>query len=146
MKNLKMMLFVGLLVIGVTAVSASAQESMMSDKMGDHMMKSNPKNPTVAIIRADWCSACKEVEPIVNELLQSYEGKINLVVLDVSNDESTAKAAATAKSLGLTSFFEANKKSTSTVGVFKNKKQIFKTTHNPNRDAYVNAFNKALNG
>ncbi|MEO8574571.1 MAG: thioredoxin domain-containing protein [Pyrinomonadaceae bacterium] len=140
MKNLKMILFAGLFLVGLSAVSASAQDSMMSDKM---MMKSNPKNPTVAIIRADWCSACKEVEPIVNGLMQSYEGKLNLVVLDVSNDESTAKAAATAKSLGLTSFFEANKKSTSTVGVFKNKKQIFKTTHNPNRDVYVAAFEKA---
>ncbi len=37
-------------------------------------------------------------------------------MLDVTNDETTAQAAAKAKSLGLTRFFEANKKATSTVG------------------------------
>ena len=107
--------------------------------------KSSAKNkPTVAIIRADWCSACKQVEPIMQDLMQNYSGKFNFVVLDVTNDETTAKAMATAKSLGLSNFFEANKKSTSTVGVFKNKREVFKTTHNPDRDAYVRAFDKAL--
>jgi thiol-disulfide isomerase/thioredoxin len=138
MKNIKIMLFAAFLVLATSAISASAQDNMMSDKM-----HANPKAATVAIIRADWCSACKEVEPVLNEVMQDYGDKLNLVVLDVTNDETTAKAAATAKSLGLTSFFEANKKSTSTVGVFKNKKQVFKTTHNPDRSAYVAAFDKA---
>ncbi len=136
MKKTIFIAFAGLLLFAATSVSVSAQDSMM--------MKPNPKNPTVAIIRADWCSACKELEPIMSELKQQYGDKLNFVELDVTNDETTAKAAATAKSLGMTSFFEANKKSTSTVGVFKNKKQIFKTTHNPDRSVYVAAFDKAL--
>ena len=132
-----MILFAGLLLCAASVVSVSAQDRMM-------MKEANPKNPTVAIIRADWCSACKEVEPIIDDLMHTYGNKLNLVVLDVSNDDSTAKAAETAKSLGLTNFFEANKKSTSTVGIFKNKKQVFKTTHNPDRAAYVAAFDKAI--
>ncbi len=99
---------------------------------------------TVAIIRADWCSACQKVEPIMMGLMKEYDGKINFVMFDVTNDETTAQAAAKAKSLGLSSFFEANKKMTSTVAVFKGKKQTFKTAMNYNRDDYVAAFNGAL--
>ena len=137
MKNLKAIMFAALLIVAGSTISASAQDSMMM------MEKMNPKNPTVAIIRADWCSACRELEPVMSELMKEYKGKLNFVSLDVTNEETTAKAAATAKSLGLTSFFEANKKSTSTVGVFKNKKQLFKTTHNSDRSALVSAFDKA---
>jgi thiol-disulfide isomerase/thioredoxin len=131
---------VGLLLFAASAISASAQDNMMQD----HMMKVNPKNPTVAVIRADWCPYCRQLEPTMMDLMKEYEGKLNFVMLDVTNEETTAKAAATAKSLGLTSFFEANKKKTSTVGIFKNKKQLFKTTNNQDRSAYVAAFDKAL--
>ncbi len=100
--------------------------------------------PTVVIIRADWCSACQKLEPEMMELMKQYGGKLNFVMLDVTNDETTAKAAAKAKSLGLSSFFEANKKTTSTVGIFKGKKQVYKTAMNFNKTDYVSAFDKAL--
>lgn len=129
-----MMLFFGALFLTAFTFNTSAQDKMKDDKMAS--------KPTVALIRADWCSACKSVEPIINDLMQSYGGKVNLVVLDVTNDETTAKAEATAKSFGLSRFFEANKKNTSTVGIFKNKREVFKTTHNPDRETYVRAFAK----
>ncbi len=100
--------------------------------------------PTVVIIRADWCSACQKLEPSMMELMKQYGGKLNFVMLDVTNDETTAKAAAKAKSLGLTRFFEANKKMTSTVAVFKGKKQTFSTAKNYNKSDYVAAFDKAI--
>ena len=102
------------------------------------------KAVTVAIIRADWCSACQKLEPTMMGLMKEYGGKINFVMLDVTNDETTAQAAAKAKSLGLSKFFEANKKTTSTVGVFKGSKQVFKTAMNMDRDTYVAQFDKAL--
>lgn len=141
MKNIKMLLCVGILLLSTLAISVSAQDSMMKD---DHMMKMNPKNPTVAIIRADWCPYCRQLEPTMMDLMREYDGKLNFVMFDVTNKETTAKAAATAKSLGLTRFFEANKKKTSTVSIFKNKKQLFKTTNNQDRSAYVAAFDKAI--
>ncbi len=100
--------------------------------------------PTVVIIRADWCSACQKLEPEMMELMKQYGGKLNFVMLGVTNDETTAKAAAKAKSLGLSRFFEANKKMTSTVAVFKGKKQTFSTAKNYNKSAYVAAFDKAI--
>jgi thiol-disulfide isomerase/thioredoxin len=100
--------------------------------------------PTVVIIKAEWCSACQKVDPIMQELMKEYGGKVNFVMLDVTNDETTAQAAAKAKSLGLSRFFEANKKMTSTVAVFKGKKQTFSTAKNYNKSAYVAAFDKAI--
>ena len=130
-------MFVGILLLTGTALSTYAQDGMMIEK-------ANPKNPTVAIIRADWCPYCKELEPTMMGLMKEYSGKLNFVMFDVTNKETTAKAAAMAKSLGLSSFFTANKKKTSTVAVFKNKKQLFKTTNNQDRSAYVTAFDKAI--
>ena len=100
--------------------------------------------PTVVIIKAEWCSACQKVDPIMQELMKEYDGKVNFVMLDVTNDETTAQAAAKAKSLGLSRFFEANKKMTSTVAVFKGKKQTFSTAKNYNKSDYVAAFDKAI--
>lgn len=138
MKNMKTMLFAVALLLAAFAFTASAQDTMMKSKSG------SKAKPIVALIRADWCSACKQVEPIIQDLMQSYSGKLNLIVFDVSNEETTAQAMEKAKSLGLSAFFEANKKSTSTVGVFKNKREVFKTTHNPDRAVYVQAFDKAI--
>ena len=132
-----MIMFVGILLLTGTALSTYAQDGMMIEK-------ANPKNPTVAIIRADWCPYCKELEPTMMGLMKEYSGKLNFVMFDVTNKETTAKAAAMAKSLGLSSFFTANKKKTSTVAVFKNKKQLFMTTNNQDRSAYVTAFDKAI--
>jgi len=100
--------------------------------------------PTVVIIKAEWCSACQKVDPIMMDLMKQYGDKLNFVMLDVTDETTTAQAAAKAKSLGLTSFFEANKKMTSTVAVFNGKKQTFKTAQNYNRADYAAAFDKAL--
>lgn len=100
--------------------------------------------PTVVIIRADWCMACQKLEPTMMDLMKQYGEKINFVVLDVTSEESTAKSAAKAKSLGFGKFFEANKKMTSTVAVYKGKKQIFTTMKNYQKSDYVAAFDKSL--
>ncbi len=76
--------------------------------------------------------------------MEEYGNKIDFVMLDVTNEATTEQAAAKAKSLGLRSYFEANKKNTSTVAIFKGKKSVFKTMKNFNKADYVAAFNKAL--
>ncbi|MGB2913026.1 MAG: thioredoxin domain-containing protein [Pyrinomonadaceae bacterium] len=100
--------------------------------------------PRVVIIKADWCSVCQKLEPTMMGLMQEYGGKLDFVMLDVTTDETTAQAAAKAKSLGISSFFEANKKMTSTVGIFKGKKNVFKTAGNTNKADFVAAFDKAI--
>ncbi len=101
--------------------------------------------PTVAIIRAEWCSACQKLEPTMMELMKEYGNKVEFVVLDVSSDDKVAESQATAKKLGLGNFFEENKKKTSTVAVFvKGNKPQFVTMANFDREAYVKAFDEAI--
>jgi thiol-disulfide isomerase/thioredoxin len=103
------------------------------------------RRPTVAIIRADWCSACQKLEPTMMELKNQYGDRIDFVMLDVSDDEKTAQSAAEARKLGLGKFFESNKQKTSTVVVLDSShKIVFQTMQNFDRDAYVKAFNDVL--
>ncbi len=126
------------------AFALPAQDQMMDDKMKEDSMMSKTR-PTVAIISAEWCAACTKIKPGMSELQAKYKGRLNFVVLDVSTDESAAVAAATARKLGLSKFFEANKKKTSTVAVFdSNKKVLFQTDHNYDQAAYVKAFDNAI--
>jgi len=123
---------------------AAQDDQMMGNKMGGQMMMDKAK-PTVALIRADWCQACQTLEPTFNELKDQYKDRLNFVVLDVTNDEKVAESAKTARELGISKFFAANKKNTSTVVVFGDKNKIsFKTTHNYDREAYVRAFDDAI--
>lgn len=140
-------------IFSVLAAGVGAQDKMggkmddkmMGDKMGKMDSMMGQAKTTVAIIRADWCGACQKLEPTLSELKEQYKGRINFVVLDVTTDESTRQAEATARKHGLARFFAANKKKTSTVIVLDSKHKIlFKTDHNDNREAYVKAFDSAI--
>jgi thiol-disulfide isomerase/thioredoxin len=102
------------------------------------------RKPVVAIIKAEWCSACQKLEPTMMELMKQYGDRLEFVVLDVSNEETLAEASKTAKKYGLSNFLKENQKKTSTVAVFNGKKVRFQTVQNFDRDAYVKAFDEAL--
>ncbi len=129
------------ILLTISTLSSSALTP--SSVYGSNTVAKKSK-PRVVIIKAEWCSACQKVDPIMMGLMKEYGDKLDFIMLDVTSEESTAQAAAKAKSLGLSSFFEANRKMTSTVAVFKGNKSVFKTAKNFNRDDYVRAFEKAI--
>lgn len=131
--------FVLTFLFGTFSILACAQE--MEKKDGVMMKK---EMPTVAVIRANWCGACKKLEPTMMKLMEEYKDKLNFVVLDVTDENTTAKAMETAKEKGLENFFSKNKEKTSTIAVFKGTKELFKTQYNYDREVYVKEFNKAL--
>lgn len=141
---MKKVITIALSILILTMTSSLASFAFSAGSDGVKRAGAARKSVTVVVIRADWCGACQKLEPTMKELMTEYGGRINFVVLDVTNDETTAIASAKAKSLGLGSFFEANKKMTSTVGVFKGSRNVFKTFKNTNRETYVEAFDNAL--
>ena len=47
-------------------------------------------NPVLVDFWADWCMPCKMIAPIVEELSQEYDGKLDFAKLDVDSNPTTA--------------------------------------------------------
>ena len=54
----------------------------------EKVLKSNV--PVLVDFWADWCMPCKMIAPIVEELSQEYDGKLDFAKLDVDSNPSTA--------------------------------------------------------
>jgi thiol-disulfide isomerase/thioredoxin len=91
--------------------------------------------PVVVDIYASWCPACKNIAPTVSQLKQQYAGKVNFVVLDVSDKASTAKAEVMARQLGLSEFFAANKTQTGSLTIVDPATGNILAQHRNNPDA-----------
>lgn len=48
--------------------------------------------PCVIDFYADWCGPCKMVSPILEELSEEYEGKINVYKIDTESEQELAAA------------------------------------------------------
>ena len=46
--------------------------------------------PVLVDFWADWCMPCKMIAPIVEELSQEYDGKLEFAKLDVDSNPNTA--------------------------------------------------------
>lgn len=46
--------------------------------------------PTVVDFWAVWCAPCKMIAPILEEIAEEYEGKLQVVKLDVDSNNATA--------------------------------------------------------
>lgn len=88
-----------------------------TSSVGGSLAKQLQGKPVVVDIYASWCPACKNIAPTVSKIKQQYGNKITFVTLDVSNRNSSAKAEATAKQLGLSKFFAANKTQTGSLTI-----------------------------
>ena len=73
--------------------------------------------PVLVDIYASWCPACKNIAPTLSQLKQQYAGKVEFVVLDVTDKATTAEAEAKAQELGLSDFLAANKAQTGTLTI-----------------------------
>lgn len=71
--------------------------------------------PLIVRIEASWCPACHATQATFDRVKSEYAGKVQFVVLDVSNAQSAQRSAAQAKRLGILDFFDSNKTSTSLV-------------------------------
>ncbi len=84
--------------------------------------------PLVAIVRADWCPACRATEPKLAVIEREYAGRVAFLRLDVTDDDTTAGAAHEADDAGVRAFFDQSKGRTATIGVFgKDRKELFRT-------------------
>ena len=97
-------------------------------------------------VYASWCPACKNIAPTLSQLEQQYVGKVEFVVLDVTDKATTAKAEAKAKELGLSDFLAANKAQTGTLTIVDPATGQILAQHrnNANLADYTTVLDKAL--
>lgn len=48
--------------------------------------------PCIIDFYADWCGPCKTVAPILEELSEKYEGKVNIYKIDTEKEQELAGA------------------------------------------------------
>ncbi len=87
---------------------------------GDHHQVSaadDASKPFVVKIHADWCGTCQKLNATLEDLRQRTGDDARIVVLDVTDRESLARATAEADRLRIRAFFDAYKSKTGTVGI-----------------------------
>ncbi|NJL91550.1 MAG: thioredoxin family protein [Coleofasciculaceae cyanobacterium SM2_1_6] len=102
--------------------------------------------PVVVDIYASWCPACKNIAPTVAQLKEQYAGKVEFVVLDVSDKSTTAAAEATAQELGLSKFLAENKAQTGSLAIVDpaTGNILAQYRNNPDKTVYTQVLDKAL--
>ena len=100
-----------------TSPCAAKAASPAAATIGGPLAKELQGKPAVVDVYATWCPACKAIAPTLSSLKEEYKGKVNFVVLDVTDRSATNQAHAAAQKLGLAKFLEANKSATGTVAV-----------------------------
>src|SRR5688572_29321499 len=60
-----------------------------------------PGRPYVVKLHAQWCPVCMVTKDMWAQIEQTYAGRVNLVVLDFTNQANTDASRSEAKRLGL---------------------------------------------
>jgi thiol-disulfide isomerase/thioredoxin len=102
--------------------------------------------PVVVDIYASWCPGCKNIAPTLSQLKQDYSGKVNFVVLDVTDPGKLRASEAMAKELGLANFLRDNKSKTSMVAIIDpaTGKILASYKNNANKADYAKILNAAI--
>ncbi len=66
----------------------------------------DPAKPYVVKLHAQWCPYCLVTKDEWTQIQQTYAGRVNLVVLDFTNDAAWERSRAEAERLNLGAFFD----------------------------------------
>lgn len=124
----------------------AAKKAASGASIGGPLAQKLQGKPVVVDVYASWCPACKNIAPTVADLKKEYEGKVEFVVLDVSDKTTTAAAEATAQELGLSKFLAENKTQTGSLTIVDpaTGKILAQYRNNPEKTAYSKVLDAAL--
>ncbi len=106
-----------------------------------------PTKPYVVKVHAQWCPICMLTKPAWRRIEATYATRVNLVVLDVTNQATTDASRAEAKRLGLDAVFEDYRGATGTIVVVDGRTKTASAEFHGSRDfpEYRTAIDAALN-
>ena len=100
--------------------------------------------PYVVKVHAQWCPVCIMTKDMWNQVQQSYAGKVNLIVFDVTDAATEQASRAEAQRLGLGDFFDDNSGSTGTVYVLDGRTKALVTSIHGSRN--FSDYSKPIDG
>src|SRR5688572_10487080 len=103
--------------------------------------------PFVIKLHAQWCAVCMVTTDVWGKIEETYAPRVNLVVLDFTNEANTTASRAEAERLGLLKFFEEFSGATGTIVVLDGRTKEVAASINGSRDfaEYRAAIDTALN-
>ncbi len=130
----------------ITTIAQTSPDTAKLGSVGGPLAKELQGKPAVVDVYATWCGGCKNIAPTLSQLQSQYKGKINFVVLDVTDKATLTETQTKAKKLGLTKFLDANKSKTSTVAIVDPATGNILALYQNNADkaAYANVLDTAL--
>ncbi len=148
-------IFAAIVLLGLgTITSCSSSPNNTSDtanvgagkSIGAPLAKQLQGKPVVVDIYASWCPACKNIAPTISQLEKQYAGKVEFIVLDVSDQSTVTAAEAKARELGLSKFLAENKTQTGSLTIVDplTGNILAQYRNNPNAAAYTKILDAAL--
>jgi thiol-disulfide isomerase/thioredoxin len=77
----------------------------------------NPTKPFVVKLHAQWCPICMLTKREWSDIEATYGDRVNLVVFDFTDDDTTDASRAEAERLGLGKYFEEHSGWTGTISI-----------------------------
>ena len=108
----------------------------------------NPSKPYVVKVHAQWCPVCMLTKGVWSQIEDMYSRRVNLVVLDFTNQANTAASRTEAKRLGLEKFFDEYAGATGTIVVLDGRTKEVTASINGSREfaEYRAAIDATLKG
>ena len=106
----------------------------------------NPAKPYVVKMHAQWCAVCMVTKDEWSQIERAYAGRVNLVVLDFTNEQKTEASRAEAARLGLQKFYDEYSGATGMIVVIDGRTKDVMTSIIGSRDfaEYRRAIDAAL--
>src|SRR5687768_2431391 len=67
---------------------------------------SSPTKPFVVKLHAQWCAVCMITTSVWSQIEKEYSGRVNFLVLDFTDDQTTDRSRVEAERVGLGRIFE----------------------------------------
>ena len=90
----------------------------------------NQEKPVVVDYTATWCGPCRLVAPLIDQLAEDYQGKAEVVKVDLDQNKGNAK--------------QYNIRSIPTILIFKNGQEVERIVGRATYEQFSNALEKQL--
>jgi thiol-disulfide isomerase/thioredoxin len=106
LKKIAIVVFAGFLVLVGTGVAMYVFNAAPAAPAISAAEASDPSRPFVVKLHSQWCHLCLITTQAWSQIEKEYSGRVNFLVLDFTDDQTTDASKAAAERVGLGRVFE----------------------------------------